>query len=84
MMALNIGTRLARRAPQNDGWDMVQIVGMSDLGELGSEVVIKPATEFASPLAATQESLLATYTLDVEPPAPLPWATSPEEVGTGG
>jgi len=81
---LNIGTRLARREPQNDGWDIVECVGLADLGELGSEAVIRPAVEHASPLSCTRESLLAAYTVDISPPAPPPWETSPEEVGTGG
>jgi len=87
-MALDIGQRLARREIQNDGWDLVQIVGVADLGpDLGSEIVIRPAVEFASPLACTSQSLLSVYTLDTTgPPAPLdgPWETAPEEVGTGG
>jgi hypothetical protein len=79
-MALNVGTRLARRDPQGDGFDLVQIVGLSDLAELGSEVIIKPAVEFASPLACTRESLLAVYTLDVGGPEPVDWTTPEAEL----
>ena len=85
-MALEVGTRLARREAQNDAFDLIEVVGFNDLGEYGSEVVVKSATAFDSPLSATRESLLSLYTLKlpVEPLPEVPWETPEAEVQADG
>lgn len=84
-MALTVGQKLRRREPASDCWDDVVVTGYFDCGPDGggAEIVISPAIGFASPIIATPESILAVYTLDVDPPTTppaMPWETPAEEV----
>lgn len=79
-MALEVGQKLGRREPAGDAWDEIVITGYFDLGET-QEVVVSPALGFAAPIMATPESIIAVYTIDVNPPKPpKTWQTPIEEV----
>lgn len=79
-MALEVGQKLRRREPAADCWDEIVITGWFDLGQT-QEVVIAPTLGFAAPIMATPPSLLAAYTIDVDPPKPLKtWQTPIEAV----
>ncbi len=69
MAGFEVGQRLKRREPQDDGpWNLITVRGFFDGGPDGGgvEVVVSPAGSFETPVCATGESLLSAYTLDVD------------------
>lgn len=67
MALLELGTRLVRREPLNDDWDLIEVRGWAESSEI-REPVVSPVS-FGEAIACDPSNLLKHYTLAADDPS---------------
>jgi hypothetical protein len=84
-VTLPAGSLIRRKQPENDGWDVLRVIGHADFAIEGggseTEVVVQPEGGHESPIHVALEALDAHYLLvDEGKWPPNDWASDPIDV----